>query len=159
MSKPTEWPLGAVAWAQDESGDWWAYRDVPVLGNHGWRGNYITSSRKQGECPEDWKESMFIKSPEQQVNMAAETLRAALSHMDDRAATYDNEQGERSMGKCVAMFNSLYGQELTEEQGWAFMCLLKIVRTSQGDFRADNYEDLAAYAGLMRESAGKGNKE
>lgn len=158
MSKPTEWPVGAVAWAQDTNGDWYAYRDVPVLGLHGWRGNYISISRGNGIADENWRESMFVKTPQQQVNMAAETLRAALSHMDERAATYDNEQGERSMGKCVAMFNSLYGQELTEEQGWAFMCLLKIVRTSQGDFRADNYEDLAAYAGLMRESADKETK-
>lgn len=89
-------------------------------------------------------------------DLAALTLSAALGHMEDRAATYDSEQGERSMGKTVAMFNSLYEQELTEEQGWAFMCLLKLVRTSQGDFRADNYEDLAAYAGLMRESADGG---
>jgi hypothetical protein len=36
------------------------------------------------------------------------------------------------------------------------MCILKLVRTSQGAFRADNYEDLAAYAGLMGESASKG---
>lgn len=80
-------------------------------------------------------------------------LQAAVGHMQDRAATYDAPQGERSMGKTVAMFNSLYGVELTEEQGWAFMCLLKLVRTSQGAHRADNYEDLAAYAALMGESA------
>jgi hypothetical protein len=85
-------------------------------------------------------------------------LEKALGHMKDRAATYDSEQGERSMGKTVAMFNALYGLELTEEQGWAFMCLLKLVRTSQGDFRADNYEDLAAYAGLMGESASQGGE-
>lgn len=86
-------------------------------------------------------------------NLAAETLKSALAHMDDRAKTYDSPCGERSMEKCVSMFNTMYGLELTEEQGWAFMCLLKLVRTSQGDFRADNYEDLAAYAGLMREGA------
>ena len=158
MSKPTKWPVGAMAWAQDEDGKWWAYRDAPILGAHGWRGKYIGSSGRDDVAKADWRESMFVKTPQQQVNMAAETLRAALGHMDDRAATYDSEQGERSMGKCVDMFNSLYGQELTEEQGWAFMCLLKIVRTSQGDFRADNYDDLAAYAGLMRESADKETK-
>lgn len=90
-------------------------------------------------------------APNQQP--AHEFLEKALGHMQDRAATYDSAKGERSMGKTVAMFNAMYEQELTEEQGWAFMCLLKLVRTSQGDFRADNYEDLAAYAGLMGESA------
>lgn len=84
---------------------------------------------------------------------ASDFLQCGINHMRDREKTYDAAGGERSMGKTVAMFNSLYGLELTEQQGWAFMCLLKIVRTSQGAFRSDNYEDLAAYAGLMGESA------
>jgi len=87
---------------------------------------------------------------------AASILEAGLGHMQDRAVTYDNPQGERSMGKTVDMFNVLYGLELTEEQGWAFMAILKLVRTSQGDFKLDNFEDLAAYAGLMGEAAAKG---
>jgi hypothetical protein len=29
------------------------------------------------------------------------------------------------------------------------------VRTSQGDFKLDNFEDMAAYAGLMGEAANK----
>jgi hypothetical protein len=87
---------------------------------------------------------------------AHEFLEKALGHMKDRATTYDSAKGERSMGKTVAMFNAMYEQGITEEQGWAFMCLLKLVRTSQGDFRADNYEDLSAYAGLMGETASKG---
>jgi len=86
---------------------------------------------------------------------AASILEAGLGHMKDRAVTYDNPQGERSMGKTVDMFNILYGLELTEEQGWAFMELLKLVRTSQGEFKLDNFEDLAAYAGLMGEAAFK----
>lgn len=84
---------------------------------------------------------------------AHDILQSALGHMQDRAKTYDNDQGERSVGKTVAMFNTLYGKDLTEEQGWAFMCLLKMVRSSQGEFKLDNYEDLAAYSGLMGESA------
>lgn len=93
--------------------------------------------------------------PEHQASKmhASDFLQCGINHMRDREKTYDAAGGERSMGKTVAMFNSLYGLELTEQQGWAFMCLLKIVRTSQGAFRSDNYEDLAAYAGLMGESA------
>lgn len=86
---------------------------------------------------------------------AADFLNAALGHMVDRAATYDRPQGERSMGNCVAAFNQLTGHQLTEEQGWLFMALLKITRTQQGKYRADNYEDLAAYAGLAGEAAQK----
>lgn len=87
---------------------------------------------------------------------AQDFLLAALGHMEDRARTYDNPQGERSMGKTVKMMNVLYDLHLTEEQGWAFMCILKMVRSSQGNFRSDNYEDLAAYSGLMGESASDG---
>jgi len=84
---------------------------------------------------------------------APDFLSAALSHMQDRASTYDSPQGERSMGKTVAAFNAITGHELTEEQGWLFMVLLKSVRTQQGGFRADNYEDGAAYFGLQGEAA------
>lgn len=84
---------------------------------------------------------------------APDFLQAGLKHMQDRAATYDNPEGERSMKNTVAAFNALTGLSLTEQQGWLFMCCLKMARTQQGAFRADNYEDLAAYAGLMGESA------
>lgn len=80
-------------------------------------------------------------------------LEAAAAHMKDREATYDSPGGERSMEKTVSMFNTLLGKDrvLTTEQGWMFMAILKIVRSQQGDFRADNYEDLAAYAALAAE--------
>ena len=86
---------------------------------------------------------------------ANEVVSAALKHMEDRASTYDNAGGERSIGKTVAAFNAITGDGLvdTEERGWLFMLLLKAVRSQQGDFKLDNYEDLAAYAGLMGESA------
>ena len=84
---------------------------------------------------------------------APEFLNAALSHMQDRAATYDKPEGERSMPATVAAFNALTGHELTAEQGWLFMTVLKLCRTQQGAFRADNYEDGAAYFALMGEQA------
>lgn len=101
----------------------------------------------------------FVKLPEMEVEepiMAHEFLEAGLGHMKDRATTYDAPQGERSMGKCVDMFRALTGIEITEEQGWKFMCCLKLVRSEQGAFRADNFEDLAAYAGLAGEAASNG---
>lgn len=84
---------------------------------------------------------------------APDFLQAALGHMQDRAKTYDKPQGERSMGAAVAAFNAATGQALTETQGWLFMVFLKAIRTQQGAFRADNFEDMAAYAGLAGESA------
>ena len=94
------------------------------------------------------------------VVTAASMLTAALGHMEDRAKTYDTPGGERSMGKTVVAFNTITGLELTEEQGWLFMEILKQVRSQQGGYRADNYEDLVAYAALRGECAARerGNK-
>lgn len=84
---------------------------------------------------------------------AAEILEAGAIHMKDRAATYDTPSGERSISKTVSAFNSITGHNITPEQGWLFMTLLKIVRSQQGDFKMDNYEDGAAYFALMGEQA------
>lgn len=82
-------------------------------------------------------------------------LNAAAHHMQDRAATYDKPEGERSMVATVAAFKSTTGIALTEEQGWHFMALLKLVRSQQGDYRADSYEDGVAYFALAGEAAAK----
>jgi len=84
---------------------------------------------------------------------AADVLQAALGHMQDRAASYDKPEGERSMPATVAAFNALTGHTLTAEQGWLFMTVLKLCRTQQGGHRPDNYEDGAAYFALMGEQA------
>lgn len=84
---------------------------------------------------------------------ADEILTTAAGHLKDRAVTYDQPQGERSMGKTVAMFNTLTEHGLTEEQGWLFMACLKMVRAQAGRYRADSYEDGAAYFALAGESA------
>lgn len=84
---------------------------------------------------------------------APDLLEAAYKHMSDRAATYDSPEGERSMGKTVEAFNAITGHKLTEESGWMFMTLLKMVRSTQGDFKSDNYEDAVAYEALRGEAA------
>lgn len=84
---------------------------------------------------------------------APSILRAAISHMEDRAKTYDKPEGERSMGATVEAFRAVSGVSMTEEQGWLFMALLKAVRTQQGAHKADNYEDGAAYFALAGEAA------
>jgi hypothetical protein len=86
---------------------------------------------------------------------APEILRAAASHMDERAIRYDKPEGERSMGATVKAFNAITGHGLTEEQGWLFMQLLKAVRSQQGEYRADNYEDGSAYVSLGGEAAAR----
>ena len=82
-------------------------------------------------------------------------LEAAKGHLGARAVTYDKPTGERSMERTVKVFAALTDIQLTEEQGWLFMEALKQVRSLQGKFKADNYEDLAGYAALRGETAAR----
>lgn len=86
---------------------------------------------------------------------AHEFLERGVQHMKDRAALRDSPEGERSMGRTVAAFNAMFGTDLTEVQGWQFMELLKMSRSTQGEFHADDHEDGAAFAGLAGEAAFK----
>lgn len=87
-------------------------------------------------------------------------LENAVKEMKDRAVQRDsNHSGERSMAATVRAFNALTGYNLSEEEGWEFMILLKLVRGRQGAFRADDYTDAAAYSGLLGECASKKKKE
>ena len=70
----------------------------------------------------------------------------------ERGAERDRDT-ERSMASCVSGFNAIYGKDLTEEQGWAFMVILKMARTRTGAFREDNYVDGANYFAFMGEAA------
>ena len=88
---------------------------------------------------------------------ANDILSKALGHLSDRSVTYDKPDGERSMAKTVSAFNAIYGLGMTEVQGWHFMEILKMVRSSQGAFKADNFEDGAAYAALAGEAAYSSN--
>lgn len=93
---------------------------------------------------------------EQPPVTAASVLTAAPQHMQDRAATYDRPEGERSMAATVAAFNAITGAEMTEAQGWLFMAVLKQVRLFQRPgYHADSAEDAAAYVALMAEAKAK----
>ena len=80
-------------------------------------------------------------------------LTAAAKHMNDRAATYDKPEGERSMAQTVAVFEAYHGIRLTEAQGWHFMQVLKDVRLFTRDsYHGDSAEDCIAYAALKAEA-------
>lgn len=87
---------------------------------------------------------------------APDVLEAGAKHMRDRAVTYDKPEGERSMEKVVQMFNLFTGHNLKESEGWRFMLFLKLVRSVQGEFKLDNFEDAVAYEALAAEAAAKG---
>ena len=91
---------------------------------------------------------------------AQDFLLAGIGHMRNRASTNDEPEGERSMAATIAAFNAVTGDGLmnTEERGWLFMQLLEAVRSQQGEFRADSYEDGASYAGLVGEAAYKARR-
>lgn len=101
------------------------------------------------DYPSKWRDTRVVK--------ADEIVSQAAWEMKDRAATRDNTggQGERSMAATVATFNAYTGKNLTEEEGWAFMVILKLVRAKGGGYRTDDYVDGAAYFGLMGEAGAK----
>lgn len=85
---------------------------------------------------------------------ALEMLNRAAQHMKDRAATYDQPGGERSMGRAVAALNTILGRDaLTESEGWLLLQLLKDVRDRQRTRpHQDSLEDAIAYAALKAEA-------
>lgn len=90
---------------------------------------------------------------------AVDFLDDAAAAMRERAAIRDLPGGEMSMPRCVEMFNALYGHrgiELTEEMGWMFMVLLKIVRSSAGQTCLDDYVDGCAYLAFAGGAAARG---
>lgn len=82
---------------------------------------------------------------------AVETLRRAADLIEQRGKQRDSDTGERSMARTVGAFNAVYGTNLTETQGWHFMELLKMARSSQGAHVADDFDDKVAYAALAAE--------
>lgn len=81
-------------------------------------------------------------------------LDAAAGHMRDRAATYDQPTGERSMGRAVQALNAILGrQALTESEGWLLLQVLKDVRDRQRAApHRDSLEDCITYAALKAEA-------
>ncbi len=100
----------------------------------------------------------------EQSGRAIGYLVAAGREMQDRAASRDTPEGERSVGRCVAGFNGLFGDAirrriaaglppLDETLGWEFMSCLKKARKAGGAYREDDYVDDIAYTALSAESS------
>lgn len=83
----------------------------------------------------------------------------ALQHIRDRAATYDQADGERSAGKTATAFNAITGKDLTEAEVFLLLQILKDVRQWQkGIPHQDSLEDCIAYAALKAESLERNGK-
>jgi len=63
------------------------------------------------------------------------------------------------MARTVLAFNALTGANLTVLQGWIFMLCLKLARSQQGKYHADDFIDLTGYAVLAGEEAYKCKKK
>lgn len=85
------------------------------------------------------------------VPIAVQLVTAGANMINKRASDRDVEQ-ERSMADIVKTFNAYSGHNLTEIDGWAFMVILKLIRSKRGNFKADDFIDMASYAGLMGEA-------
>lgn len=84
-------------------------------------------------------------------------LEKALGHINERAATYDQPEGERSMGATVEAFNAITGRDLQESEGWLLLQILKDVRLfTREKFHQDSAEDCISYAALKAEAKSKG---
>lgn len=96
----------------------------------------------------DEKQSAGLDNPS-----ATTLLDAAAKHMRNRASTYDQAAGERSMGATVRAFNAITGRDLRESEGWLLLALLKMVRGEQRESpHQDSVEDLVAYSSLYGEA-------
>ena len=101
------------------------------------------------------REGLWLDTYDETPVTAMGMLDKAAYEMSERAKTYDNPEGERSMGATVAAFSAITGVQMSEQQGWQFMEVLKMVRSNQGEFRADSFIDGAAYAALAGEAASR----
>lgn len=137
-------------WSHDDSGhDIIAFREIEQRSLHAQVG--------LGEIPvmKKWQPAQQGRNEQLSYDLtsAPGLLTRAKQHLEDRAATYNKPEGERSMGATVAAFNIITGRDLTESEGWLLMQCLKMVRDRQRDEpHRDSIEDNVAYAALYGEA-------
>jgi hypothetical protein len=89
-------------------------------------------------------------TPKADSAQAAEMLTRSADLLVERGKRYDKADGTSSMDRAVAALNTITGHNLTEDEGWMLMLLLKLSRaTAKAGYHADSYEDAAAFVGLM----------
>ena len=70
-----------------------------------------------------------------------------------RGTQRDLPNGERTIPRCVTAFNAITDHKLSNEDGWLFMEILKLCRSTQGKFTWDDHIDNIGYATLRAEEA------
>lgn len=115
-----------------------------------WRSEFIVPI---GAATPIFHDGGFVPTPKAvRTTSAADIVQSAADAIAQRATLRDKPAGERSMKRTVDAFNGLLGRPaLTEQEGWLFMCVLKMARATAGKHHIDDYIDLAGYAGLAGE--------
>ena len=83
---------------------------------------------------------------------AQDILNSARDAIEERSAYRDTDSG-KSMDRTVRIFNHLTDTGLSERDGWLFLACVKLGRSQQGEFHADDYVDAASYIALAGEAA------
>lgn len=90
---------------------------------------------------------------------AADHLEAVRAVIGARGQQRDLPNGERTMARCVRVFNALTDHELSVVDGWLFMQVLKQCRMRAGKYTPDDYLDNTGYSALMAEAAAQEHME
>lgn len=81
---------------------------------------------------------------------------AALTHIRERATTYDSPEKERSTAKTAIAFNAITGHNISESEVLLLLQILKDVHQWQKEtYHVDSAEDCIAYAALKAEALEK----
>lgn len=98
------------------------------------------------------------REPQSERQSAHGFLDEASNTMKQRAALRDAEGGERTAAQIAKVFNAITGHDISEEDAWMFLIVLKIVRSRNGKYNRDDYVDLAAYSALLGECESEARK-
>jgi hypothetical protein len=82
---------------------------------------------------------------------ASEIASEAALALANRAEIRDNPNGERSAAKAADIMTAWTGKEYTASDIWRTLMAVKMARSLQGKFHADDFIDLAGYAALLGE--------
>ena len=154
-----------------KDGDSWNYFDL--TGHTGWERATDDTTEPRKTAHELQDEEVGIPAPlddvidtsSERVEIAEENrhmqpstaqgfLEAALATLNQRGKDYDKPAGERSAASVAKAFNAITGRNVTEQEVWLILQLVKDVRQWQQPdrYHADSALDSVAYAALKAEA-------
>lgn len=82
-------------------------------------------------------------------------LQSALDALSQRAAIRDQPSGERSAERAAKILSAWTGRDWNEIDVWQCLVAVKLSRSEQGKFHADDFLDAAGYLALAGECRAK----